>query len=726
MTEYYAHSSKDGFPAQTYQQHIKGVVENVRRFAHEAAIFSVNDGNLLIDSSVIGAAYHDLGKLDQKNQLVLSGKETANILPVNHADAGAAFLMSESINQLLSAVAVYAHHKGLPDFVRERIRGESMFRNSKIKDLVDASLTKYAQTHEKLIGKAPLPEVSFPKGGFSVFLRILLSCLVDADHTNTASHFGQYPTQTPIVELNPRKRLNQLDNYVAKLGTQDTERSKLRKILYEDCRNAIISENISSCDSPVGSGKTTSVMAHLLAQAARRGLRRIFVILPFTNIIQQSVKVYRKALVLPGENPEDVVAELHHRADFESKDLRHLTALWRAPIIVTTAVTFFETIASNVPSTLRRLHELPGSAIFVDEAHAALPASLLPVAWRWINSFADDWSCYWVLASGSLNRFWEIDEISSSSRNVPSIVSEPIREALSGFEIERVEYKSTLTPKNVDELIDWMQKYPGPRLLIVNTVQSAAVIANYLRNVLGRDCVEHLSTALLPKDRDKTLERVKKRLESPTDTNWTLVATSCVEAGVDLSFRIGFRELASLTSLLQAAGRINRNGEYGVAEMHTFRLIENAMLRANPGLKNAASILQDFIEKGYSIEPSLTTEAIEREIKIYGSKPMSERLVENEEKRNFQFVNDNFTVIEKNTCTTVVDKFIASRIQSGQIDWQDLQRNSVQIGYSKLQKLHIPHILDEIYYWNLSYDDFLGYMAGIIDVAKFESENYVF
>ena len=105
---------------------------------------------------------------------------------------------------------------------------------------------------------------------------------------------------------------------------------------------------------------------------------------------------------------------------------------------------------------------------------------------------------------------------------------------------------------------------------------------------------------------------------------------------------------------------------------------------------------------------------------------MSERLVENEEKRNFQFVNDNFTVIEKNTCTTVVDKFTASRIQSGQIDWQDLQRNSVQIGYSKLQKLHIPHILDEIYYWNLSYDDFLGYMAGIIDVAKFESENYVF
>jgi len=83
-------------------------------------------------------------------------------------------------------------------------------------------------------------------------------------------------------------------------------------------------------------------------------------------------------LVLPGENADEVVAELHHRADFESEDTRYLTALWRTPIIVTTAVAFFETLASNSTATLRRLHELPGSAIFVDESHAALPAKLLP------------------------------------------------------------------------------------------------------------------------------------------------------------------------------------------------------------------------------------------------------------------------------------------------------------------------------------------------------------
>jgi hypothetical protein len=103
--------------------------------------------------------------------------------------------------------------------------------------------------------------------------------------------------------------------------------------------------------------------------------------------------------------------------------VRHLTALWRAPIIVTTATAFFETLASNQTSTLRRLHELPGSAILIDEAHAALPAKLLPIAWKWIKTYADKWTCYWLLVSGSLNKFWKIKEISTSPCDISLIVT---------------------------------------------------------------------------------------------------------------------------------------------------------------------------------------------------------------------------------------------------------------------------------------------------------------
>lgn len=202
-----------------------------------------------------------------------------------------------------------------------------------------------------------------------------------------------------------------------------------------------------------------------------------------------------------------------------------------SPVIATAATALFETLASNQTSSLRRLHELPGSAILIDEAHAALPAKLLPIAWNWIKIYADEWSCYWLLASGSLNEFWKIKEISAFSRDIPPIVTDSLRRSLRIFETNRVEYKHNLTPQTIGELAELVHRSSGPRIIVLNTVQSAAVVAEHFRKEFGRNCVEHLSTALLPKDRTATLESITKRLHSPEDTDWTLVATSCVEAG---------------------------------------------------------------------------------------------------------------------------------------------------------------------------------------------------
>lgn len=402
----------------------------------------------------------------------------------------------------------------------------------------------------------------------------------------------------------------------------------------------------------MGSGKTTAIMAHLLSQAKKRNLRRIFVILPYTNIIRQSVTKYRETLVLPGENAEEVVAELHHRADFENEDVRHLTALWKAPIIVTTAVAFFETLASNNPATLRRLHELPGSAIFVDEAHAALPVKLLPVAWRWMNIYANEWGCYWVLASGSLSRFWKIPEITTKKFTVfvPEVINNELRRRLSSYEYKRVNYKFELQPKTTPELAEWIMKFKGPRIIILNTIQSAAVLADYLKSNYGEKYVEHLSTALTAKDRERTIDIVKERLNDKFDNDWTFVATSCVEAGIDLSFKVGFRELGSLSSLLQAAGRVNRNGADDAAEMWTFCICEDGKLKLNPGLKNAAKVLGSYIEKGIDIVPELTTKSISDEIALYGMSGKYEKIIKNEDYQNFPLVENEFKVIESNTC----------------------------------------------------------------------------
>lgn len=716
-----AHSEgpEKNIPAQHYAVHVGGTVSRAMEAARVAASFASFDGDLLLDTVRRAAEYHDLGKLDEENQAVLSGKKKAKRLPVQHVDAGTAQMIIE--NKILSAVLIKSHHIGLPDFVEEQNRGEKFFRDNSVSERVDKTLSKMMEYHRRAVfGLEPTKDFKNDiKGNPALFFRIALSCLVDGDHTDTAIHYGEYPEEEKRVDLRPAKRLARLDQYVAGLCGND-ERSRLRSEMYQACRNSVIECDIASCDSPVGTGKTTAIMAHLLAQAEKRGCRRIIIVLPFTNIITQSVEIYRKALTLPGECSEEVVAELHHRADFQDLHSRHLTALWKAPIIVTTAVTFFETLASNNPATLRRLHNLPGAAIFVDESHAALPAKLLPLAWRWMKCYAKEWKCYLVLASGSLNRFWQISEFDKTPPLVPEIVPDNLRERLSVYEAQRVSYRYHSKPLSEDSLIDFVAALPGPRIVVLNTVQSAAVAALAYKSKFGKESVEHLSTSLCPRDRERTLDKVKARLEKTTDKDWTLFATSCIEAGVDISFRAGIREMGSLVSLLQIAGRVNREGTIKDAEVWTVRLAESGLFRRHPLLKEATRVLKEYCESKTSIIPALCTEALKREIRLVGN--FLNELYKNEEYMRFPHVEKEFRVIADDTRVTVVDESLVQRLEKYErVDWQEIQNGSVQIWGYRLESLRIPEVAgrEGIYKWNLGYDDFIGYMAGVLKVEAF-------
>lgn len=725
-----AHSAdlKKGIPAQNYTAHISGVVALASKAAEEASIYATLDGDLLKTVVKKAAEYHDLGKLDDSNQNVLSGVITARHLPVQHTDAGTAHLIGDM--PPLAAILVRSHHIGLPDFIAEIKRDELCFRDEdpNVRNIVNNSLQKILLHHDEEMKsnsqKAAMVS-SFQSENVSIFYRIALSCLTDADHTDTAIHYNNYQKNDNSIKLNPEKRLDALNSYVANLGSSSDERSKLRTIMYQCCRDSNINSGIASCDSPVGSGKTTAVMAHLLKQALKRKLRRIFVVLPYTNIIKQSVDIYRKALVLPGENPADVVAELHHRADFQDLQSRHLTSLWNAPIIVTTAVAFFETIASNTPSSLRKLHRLPGSAIFVDEAHAALPSKLLPIAWNWIKSFSNEWKCYWVLASGSLNRFWEIPEFDQKPPVIPEITPESIRNRLAVYETNRVIYRYKPQPQKPDEFVEWIASLPGPRLVILNTVQSAAAIASLYAEKFGKEQIEHLSTALTPKDREATLERIKKRLKNVNieyDLNWTLIATSCVEAGVDISFTTGVRELGSLVSLLQTSGRVNRDGSKKDSIVWAVRLAEILPLKTHPGVQEAAQVLESIFKSNVEIKTSLCTDAMKREIRIAGTELL--KLVNSEIELRFPIVEKDFRVIPGETITVLIDENVIKKLENYEkVDWKEILCCSVNIYGYKLRQLNIPEINGHsgIYKWHLLYDSFIGYMAGVLQLEAVQS-----
>ena len=549
---------------------------------------------------------------------------------------------------------------------------------------------------------------------------------MDADHTDTAVHrIGKEAPEG--LSLLPAKRLAALRIYVGRLGAGKPadSRTGLRQLVFDESLRASTKSNLVFCDSAVGTGKTTAVMAHLLRAAEDRPLRRIFVVLPFTNIITQSSRVYRCALTLRGEKARDVVAEHHHRAEFPEGEgdrdspARQYAALWHAPIVVVTAVQFFETLAAANTAGLRKLHQLPGSAIFIDEAHAALPAKLWPQAFRWLRQLVDDWGCHCVLASGSLPEFWLMKEFIDINTpvSVPSLLPDACRHQASHGESSRVQIRTDPDPLTLDGLTATLSDSPGPRLLVVNTVQNAAVIAQHLKGAWGQAAVEHVSTALTPEDRTKTYDRIRRRLRDRRDEHWTLVATSCVEAGVNFDFASGLRERASLMSLLQVSGRVNRHGLRGRGRSWTSR---SRHIRYSTGIQRLSSprwCLASCSEKERWM-PSI----VEMPCSVNWIGNISSRFwIGSRWKKaaqSFATVEDLFRVISAQTFTAVVKPELIERLTSFQpVPFRELQDGSVQLWLGKEREFALPEFphLQGVYRWNLAdgYDSFLGVMKGV-------------
>ena len=741
-----AHSPRHGVSAQTYYEHVMEVRRKAVRNARDAVAFYKGNRKRFIDWVDAAALYHDLGKLDPENQAVLR-RNSRMPLPIAHDDAGVAEL--ERLNRSESVVLAYGHHAGLFSRREELAKQGRPFRQLAratpegvtVADHVDRLLDEYRTVHERA-GCPTLPQVE-PTELHSCGLtrRFALSCLVDADHGDTARHYGS-EVEADVVPTRWKERLASLEQYVNSLPEGRTEgerqRNLLRKQMFVACRDAPLQPAIRTCDAPVGSGKSTAVMAHLLRVAAgtRPQLRHIIVVLPFTNIISQSVDIYRKSLVLDGEHPEDVVAEHHHKADFERLEFRQLATLWKAPIIVTTAVQFFETLGSHHPARLRKLHELPGSAVFVDEMHAAIPAHLWPQMWCWLETWTREWGGHLVLASGSLPRFWELNEYKElichgnkiSIPKIPDLVTnDTLRTQLKQNEVKRVRYRRR--PKDekaldCQSLIEFVLQKDGPRLLIVNTVQTAAVIARAMREA-GHN-VLHLSTALAPVHRDLIVEIVKQRLRNSKD--WTLVATSCVEAGMNFSFRTGFRERSSTASLIQIGGRVSRGNEFDKAEVWDILLLDD-QFRDNPAMAIPRRALDTFqLKELNNIHPAnLTTEAMRREWTA-GAREKAEKLIHNEKNMEYPSVGTECRVIDTDTRTVIIDRTLAKAIRNGsRVPKSKLMKYSVQIWANKINKLALPSVCgderssdSDLYEWIYDYDpDFLGYMKGVLALEDF-------
>lgn len=747
-----AHSApRPGAAPQPYPDHINGARATAReRLAAMLFHFkgTASDGALITAAVIDGVTFHDLGKLDPETQRQLWEGRNAR-LTWDHVDAGVAHL--GRCGAWAAAWLVRSHHApGLPSgphhFTQDtdrKLRGRR--RDSAALAVhheqiarTDRHLPGILAAHEAALGRhAPTPTKAF----HGLRLRFALSAMVDADHADSSRYDRGWE---PPLPPSPRwkERLAALDAYVAGLDGGDPGRNALRRAVYQACHDRAPDAAMIACEGPVGIGKTTAVTAYLLRRAIATEARRLIIVAPFTTILSQTARRLREALVLEKESPDAVVAEHHHRADFDDISSRDLATLWAAPVILTTSVQFFETLSSNVPSALRKLNALPGSVIFMDEAHAALPVSgtrtlassgervetaILPQYWRWMRELARDWTCSFVYASGSLARFWEHDGIvGDASARLPDLVPAELVAPLRAAETARVRYQSLGHLDGPAALAAAVAAAPGPRLLVMNTVQSAAVMAQHMREA-GHD-VLHLSTALSPSDRALILKEVEARLHPARrhDADWTLVATSLMEAGVDVSFRSAFRERFSTASLIQISGRANRNGEWpGGAVVYDFTVELVEGLTGHPDARVSAEVLARLFAAdafGDEIDPAaLVTRAMRSELRR-GRTRMPDLLAEAEAERRYPDVASLGRVIDADTRLVVVDPGLRDRLAAGEtVPPRDLLAGSVQIWAARIAAYGLEPIAgrDGVYWWRHEYDPgFLGYMEGALQLPQ--------
>ncbi|MBX3423672.1 MAG: CRISPR-associated endonuclease Cas3'' [Pirellulaceae bacterium] len=473
--------------------------------------------------------------------------------------------------------------------------------------------------------------------------RMLFSTLVDSDFLETEAHFSgdkSFPRRPrPVGQiLDVNAAFDAFDRYVAQLNLasefqkQNFEASKfisLRQNLLQSCRSqgASLSTGLFTLSAPTGAGKTLAMLGFALEHARMHGLRRIVLVMPFLNIVDQTARVYRQ-IFSRDQFGDDFVLECHSLADgateklfadecsdFTQDDIHPirrrrqlLSENWDAPIVLTTSVQLLESLFAHKPSRCRKLHRLAGSVILFDEVQT-LPPKLVVATLGTLNRMAGSESPFRtsvVFATATQPAFESlsprlatlVDEKRYSGKNLSwkpqelvTNANELYATAASRVSIDWRHDKRIEFAKLADELARH-----GQTLAIVNLKRHAIELAESLRSKVGDTL--HLSTNMCSEHRLKVLDHVKQRLEAKRPVR--LVATQCIEAGVDIDFPCVYRALAPLEAIAQAAGRCNRSGlrETGIVTVFKPLDLKNDGRERNlypPGYSAAVAATESFL-----------------------------------------------------------------------------------------------------------------------------------
>lgn len=536
---YLAHISQDS-RRQTVLKHLNGTAELCAGFA---AAFGAEDQGRLA-----GLA-HDLGKYSDAFQRRLQGS-TAR---VDHATAGAAECCK--LGQAHAAFAVAGHHGGLPDGGGQGDHYEDKTFCGRMKKAALGKLEPY-EAWQQEIQLPPTPPPEFSDGREEMFFtRMLYSCLADADFLDTETFMAGKKRERgggdPIEILEGR-----LQSYVSGWFPPQNELNQERCAMLKRCmeQGERQSPGLFTLTIPTGGGKTVTSLAFALRHARAHGLRRIIYVIPYTSIIDQNAKIFRDIL---GENNvlehhSGVLYDIEDEAIPENARLARATENWDMPVVVTTAVQFFESLFANRSSRCRKLHNLAQSVIIFDEAQMLPVPYLRPCVFA-IAQLVKRYNVSAVLCTATQPA---LDGVFREFLPDKPAVELCPSEGLDIFRRVTFRQEGKLSWETVAERIRGQQQV----LCIVNSRKSAQTIYD----LLDKEGAFHLSTLMYPAHRKAVLNEIRARLRDGLPCR--VVSTSLIEAGVDVDFPAVLREEAGLDSILQAAGRCNREGKRPVEE----------------------------------------------------------------------------------------------------------------------------------------------------------------
>ena len=627
-----AHGATDEHPeGQSIEAHLKGTGELAETFA---------------------------GKYSDEFQLRLRGGKK-----VDHATAGA--IECFKIKAAFEAVCVIGHHSGLPNVGhKDADTTESQtFFGRKLR-AEQGGIPDYRKNWN---GHIALPQDYFrPSGrGFATafYIRMLYSCLVDADYIDTETFMngdagrGNYEPLSALCD--------KLTSYISKWNNPTREIDILRQRILNSCiEKASAPRGIFSLTVPTGGGKTVASMAFALNHAVANSMKRIIYVIPYTSIIEQNAKVFRD--ILGQENVVEHHSQVSHELSEDADELEYRSALatenWDAPVIVTTAVQFFESLYANRSSKCRKLHNIANSVIIFDEAQM-IPSNNLRPCVAAIAELVRAYNATAVLCTATQPA---IDEMLLEYSKKESVVElcPDVDGMFEKFRRTSFEKEGRLT---TDELVSRLESQQQV-LCIVNTRKFAQEVYEALPSE-GRF---HLSTLMCPVHRKQKLDEIRERLKSGKTCR--VVSTSLIEAGVDVDFPRVFREMAGLDSILQAAGRCNREGKRS-AESSIVTVFEsenkvNKLIAVNRDA--AEETVRDWTQPN-------TTSTIERYFKAYRD------FLRNDDKSGvmtasekgisgcglpFEWIAKEFKLIDQNTFTVYISvgegKELISRLREGE------------------------------------------------------------